>query len=93
MFLSNHPFHDEVRRRCRTVPFAGLDDLPVLGCTDLATFKAFFARPKDAVDIAAMAEADAVDVELLNVTLSDLLGPDSPNVALVQDALGMGQRS
>lgn len=92
LFLSSHPFHDDVQGRCRSVPFAGVAALPVLGCTDLAVFKAFFARPKDAVDIAAMAEADAVDVELLTATVTGLLGPDSPNLAFVQDALGMGRR-
>ena len=49
VFLSNHPFHDEAEDRVRTVPFAGIDELPVLDCADLALFKAFFAKVADTV--------------------------------------------
>lgn len=87
VFLSNHPFHDAAQRRTRTVPFAGVAALPVLDCTDLAVFKAFFARPKDAVDIASMVEADALDGERLLTTVTELLGAESPNVALARRAL------
>lgn len=86
VFLSNHPFHDEVAARCRRVPFAGVEDLPVLACEDLAVFKAFFARPKDAVDLAAMAAAGVIDNGLLLATVADLLGRDHPSVAFVRGA-------
>lgn len=87
LFLSNHPFHDEAEARCRRVPFAGVDDLPVLACEDLAVFKAFFARPKDALDLAAMVEAGAVDGGLLLATVADLLGRDHASVTFVRRAL------
>lgn len=86
VFLSNHSFHDEAAQRCRLVPFAGLDDLPVLACEDLAVFKAFFARPKDAVDIAAMADAGAIDPGMLLATMADLLGRDHHSVTFVRRA-------
>jgi hypothetical protein len=53
-----------------------MDDVPVLACVDLAVFKTFFARPKDAVDVAAMVLADAVDLAVLERTVEDLLGRD-----------------
>ena len=89
LFLSNHPFHDEAQRRVRQVPFAGVEDLPVLACEDLAVFKAFFARPKDAVDIAAMVEAEAIDPGLLVAVVADLLGAAHPSVAFARRAVGL----
>jgi Nucleotidyl transferase AbiEii toxin, Type IV TA system len=74
VFVSNHPFHDRAAANRRAVPFAGVDELPVLACADLAVFKAFFARPKDVVDVAAMARVNAVDLESLERTVSGLLG-------------------
>ena len=77
IFLSNHPFHDRAEANRRTVPFAGVDDLPVLACTDLAVFKAFFARPKDAIDVATMVSAGSVDLDRLQRAVAKLLGsPD-----------------
>ena len=72
VFLSNHPFHDHAEANRRLVPFAGIQ-LPVLACADLAVFKAFFARPKDAVDLAMMAAVAAVDVDQLETTVTALL--------------------
>ena len=91
LFLSNHPFHDEVQGRCRGVPFAGVDDLPVLGCDDLAVFKAFFARPKDAVDISTMAADGQLDPTLVLSTVERLLGAEHPSVAFVRNAVRRGQ--
>lgn len=72
LFLSNHPFHDHAAANRRRVPFAGVD-LPVLACSDLAVFKTFFARPKDAIDIAAMVDTGAVDLDDLEETVGALL--------------------
>jgi hypothetical protein len=46
----------------------------VLACSDLAIFKAFFGRPKDAIDIAAMVGAKAVDLHQLDRDVAALLG-------------------
>ncbi len=74
VFLSNHPFHDHAEASARTVPFAGIGDLPVIACPDLAVFKAFFGRAKDAVDVAEMITAGAVDRLHLHRTVTALLG-------------------
>lgn len=89
LFLSNHDFHDAAQARVRQVPFAGIDAFPVLACEDLAVFKAFFARPKDAVDLAAMVDAGALDAGLLVAVVADLLGADHPGVTFVRRAVGL----
>lgn len=74
VFLSNHPFHAHAEANRRHVPFASVDRLPVLACSDLAVFKAFFARPKDVVDIATMVAAGTVDLDALAESVDGLLG-------------------
>lgn len=89
VFLSNHSFHDQAEQNRRFVPFAEIDDLPVLACSDLAVFKAFFGRPKDAIDVAAMIGANTVDLRQLRVDVAVLLGDDEQRAeffALVESA-------
>jgi hypothetical protein len=75
LFFSYHPFHVDVARRVRSVPFA--DTLiPVLSCEDLLVFKAFFARTQDWADIEAMAATDALDVGGACESVASLLGRD-----------------
>lgn len=62
LFFSVLPFHDEVARAVRHVPFEGRQ-IPVVGCTALGVFKAMFDRPRDWVDIEAMVEARALDLD------------------------------
>jgi hypothetical protein len=88
LFLTNHEFHDEAHARCRSVPFAGVADLPVLACEDLAVFKGFFARPKDAVDLATMLEDGHLDPDRVISEVERLLGADDEKVAFVRNALG-----
>ena len=61
LFFSVLPFHDDVQRNIRHVAF-GDRTIPVISCTALAVFKAMFARPRDWVDIEAMVEARALDL-------------------------------
>ena len=89
VFLSNHPFHDHAEASVRRVPFAGIDDLPVLACAHLAVFKAFFGRAKDAVDVATMVAAGTVELSHLRRTVVVLLGEGERErfFARVDDAL------
>jgi hypothetical protein len=75
LFLANHPFHDQVAANRRVVPFAGVD-LPVLSCPDLAVFKAFFARPKDVVDVASMVAIGSIDLGHLESAVTAFLGDE-----------------
>jgi transcriptional regulator with XRE-family HTH domain len=74
VLLSNHPFHDHAEADRRHVAFAGIERLPVLACQDLAVFKAFSARPKDAVDVATMVALGSVDLDALERSVGALLG-------------------
>ena len=75
LFFNTHPFHQVAASRVRQVPFAG-QKIPVLDCTTLAVFKAFFNRTKDWADLEAMAEAGQLDVDAVGAFLKELLGDD-----------------
>jgi hypothetical protein len=79
LFLSVLPFHDHVEAHIRMVPFER-HTIPVLDCTALAVFKAMFDRPRDWVDIEAMVEARAVDLDAAIRWVSDMAGADSAAV-------------
>jgi hypothetical protein len=76
IFFSVLPFHDEVERNIRHVSF-GDRTIPVLDCTGLAVFKAMFARPRDWVDIEAMVEARAVDLDEAKRWVVEMVGDDA----------------
>jgi hypothetical protein len=48
----------------------------VLDCTALAVFKAMFDRPRDWVDIEAMVEARALDLDEARRWVSQMAGPE-----------------
>jgi hypothetical protein len=79
LFLSNTTFHVLVAEQVEHHPFAGAQ-LPFLGCRSLATFKAFFDRDKDWLDLEAMFAIGKVDPLKLRSELVDLLGADDPRV-------------
>ena len=78
LFLSVLPFHDHVAKHVRTVPFEGRS-IPVLSCAGLTVFKAMFDRPRDWVDIEAMVEARAIDLDEAIKWVSGMAGADSVN--------------
>lgn len=86
VFLSNTAFHGLVAGELETHPFAA-QDLPFLNCQSLATFKAFFSRDKDWLDLTSMIEMHRVDPEQLQRQLVELLGPDDHRVAKLQELL------
>ncbi|HEX5225411.1 MAG TPA: hypothetical protein VFW29_09800 [Solirubrobacteraceae bacterium] len=75
LFFSVLPFHDDVERNVRRVSF-GDRTIPVLSCTALAVFKAMFARPRDWVDIEAMVEARALDLDEAKRWVIEMVGED-----------------
>ena len=80
VFLNTTDFHDGLAGRVRTETFNGAD-VPFLGCTDLAVFKAFFNRTKDWADLEAMAESKCLDLDLVVGILARLLGPTDARIA------------
>jgi len=76
LFLSVLPFHEHVAAHLRVVPFEGRT-IPILDCTALAVFKAMFDRPRDWVDIEAMVEARALDLEQARRWVVEVVGEDA----------------
>jgi len=79
LFFGYHHFHDHAAGRVRRVPFADTV-IPVLDGTDLVVFKALFDRPRDWVDIAAIADVEGADLVAAGRWLSDLVGDDDQRV-------------
>lgn len=80
LFFNVLPFHGEVAKNVRHVPF-GDRTIPVVGCTALAVFKAMFDRTRDWADIEAMVEAKAIDVADAVSWIREMAGPQSPAAA------------
>ncbi len=83
LFFDVLPFHREVAKNVRHVPFAGRT-IPVVGCTALTVFKAMFDRTRDWADIEAMIEAKAIDVDDAVSWIRHMSGPDSPEAARLE---------
>lgn len=75
LFFRSSTFHDRVAERAVLHPFADRR-LPFIAANDLAVFKALLDRPKDWLDIAAMADAGTVDLDTVVDVLSGLVGDD-----------------
>lgn len=73
LFLDTTPYHRDALLRIRSEVLAG-HELPFLGCTDLAVFKAFFDRTKDWADLEEMASTGSLDRERALGVLVTLLG-------------------
>lgn len=87
VFFNTTEFHEAAAGRARVEPFAGTD-VPFLGCSDLAVFKAFFNRTKDWADLEAMVEVGSLDVEQVLGTLVRYLGGDDERVARLRGLVG-----
>jgi hypothetical protein len=79
IFLNVHPFHDEVAKSVREVPFSGRL-VPVVGCTALAVFKALLSRTKDWADIEDMVAMGELNVDDAFAWLTQIVGAESPAV-------------
>ncbi len=80
IFLNVHPFHEEVARGVREVPFSGRL-VPVVGCTALAVFKALLSRTKDWADIEEMVAMGEMSLADALAWVTQIVGPDAPAVA------------
>lgn len=61
LFFAKSEFYELVEQRKELHYFSG-SRIPVISATDLTVFKAIFNRDQDWVDIAAMLQADTVDI-------------------------------
>lgn len=80
LFINTTDFHPQAAERIKKELFAG-EEIPFLGCSDLAVFKAFFNRTKDWADLEAMQEAGTLDLDRVVGTLARYVGADDERVA------------
>ncbi len=84
LFLDTTRFHDDVKLRT-TVHELAERQLPFLGCTDLAVFKAFFNRRKDWADIEEMIRSDRIDSAYVIGVLTTYLGEGDERIRQLDD--------
>jgi len=87
LFFSYDPFHDEMRRAARRVPFGGVT-IPILAPEHLAVCKAMFDRAKDWIDIEQMIVAtDPLDLPEVEAWLEALAGEDNQRLTRLREIL------
>jgi hypothetical protein len=85
LFFAYDPFHDEMRKQIRRVPFAGLT-VPILAPEHLAVCKAMFDRRKDWMDIEQMLiAADDLDIPSIEGWLERMVGENDPRLARLRE--------
>lgn len=85
LFFSYDPFHEEMKRRARRVPFAETT-IPILAPEHLAVCKAMFDRTKDWLDIEQILVATApVDVEEIETWLRRMTGENDPRMQKLEE--------
>lgn len=89
LFFANTELHESMAERVERRPF-GDREAPVLSIEDLLICKVLFDRPKDWVDIEAVAahDGDQLDVAYLASWLRRALADDDPRVARLSELLG-----
>jgi hypothetical protein len=81
LFFAYDPFHREMKRQVRRVPFGGTT-VPILAPEHLAVCKAMLDRRKDWLDIEQMLiAADELDVEAVEKWLERMAGSRDPRLA------------
>lgn len=85
LFFSYDPFHDEMRRAARRVPFAG-ETIPILAPEHLAVCKAMFDRPKDWIDIEQMiVVTDPFDLPEVEAWLEAMVGEGNQRLTRLRE--------
>jgi len=85
LFFSYDPFHEEMKRRARRVPFAGTT-IPILAPEHLVVCKAMFDRPKDWLDIEQILVATSpLDVNEIESWLHRMVGDDDPRLEKLRE--------
>lgn len=80
LFFAYDPFHDEMRKQARRVPFGGVT-LSILAPEHLAVCKAIFDRRKDWLDIEQMLiAADELDLVAVESWLRKMVGGRDPRL-------------
>ena len=89
LFLDTTEFHVEAAQRRQVHEFDGRQ-IPFLGCSDLAVFKAFFNRTKDWADLEEMIAMRALNIDQTIGVLVRYLGEDDDRVVRLRDLSAPG---
>lgn len=85
LFFAYDPIHEEMHKKARRVPFAGIT-VPILGPEHLAICKAMFDRRKDWLDIEQMLIAtDDLDVSEIERWLARMVGDEDPRLKRIAE--------
>jgi hypothetical protein len=85
LFFSYDPFHEEMKRHLRRVPFADTT-IPILAPEHLAVCKAMFDRPKDWLDIEQILVATSpLDLAEIESWLTRMVGEDDPRMQKLRE--------
>jgi hypothetical protein len=85
LFFSYDPFHEEMRRAARRVPFAETT-IPILAPEHLAVCKAMFDRPKDWLDIEQILVAtEPLDLPEIEAWLEEMVGEANPRLRRLRE--------
>jgi hypothetical protein len=85
LFFSYDPFHDEMRRCARKVPF-GDGTIPILAPEHLAVCKAMFDRPKDWLDIEQiLVTTSPIDISEIEKWLDRMVGGANPRMERLRE--------
>jgi hypothetical protein len=85
LFFAYDPFHEEMRKQIRRVPFTGIA-VPILAPEHLAVCKAMLDRRKDWMDIEQMLIAtDDLDVPSIEDWLERMVGENDPRLARLRE--------
>ncbi|MDE3070088.1 MAG: nucleotidyl transferase AbiEii/AbiGii toxin family protein [Acidobacteriota bacterium] len=91
VFLANTAFHESMAGRVQRQPFGGRE-IPVLSIEDLLVCKVLFDRPKDWLDMEAVADTRAGELDTSYVVrwLEGFLGASDERVARTRALLTRG---
>jgi hypothetical protein len=85
LFFAYDPFHEEMHKQIRRVPFAGIT-VPILAPEHLIVCKAMFDRRKDWMDIEQMLIAtDDLDMPGIEGWLERMVGENDPRVGRLRE--------
>lgn len=85
LFFAYDPFHDEMRRSARRVPFAETT-IPILSPEHLTVCKAMFDRPKDWIDIEQiLVDTSPLDLTEIEGWLERMVGRQNPRMKRLID--------
>ncbi len=88
LFFSYDPFHDEMEKGTRRVPFGDVR-IPILGPEHLTICKAIFDRPKDWLDVeATVAFTEPLDLAAIESWLTRMVGPDDKRLGKFREITG-----